>query len=297
MRDEGRRLKILSSFILLPSALSSVHYLAIGHAAKDLMPEGHRLGGSVAYAALTARALGCTPGLLTSCGDDLDLSPLGDIARVRVPTESSTIFENIYGPTGRTQFLRGRATPLTPQHVPIEWLRAPLVHIAPLAGEIEAEMITAFTGAFVGLTPQGWLRTWDDAGRVRPALWPEALAVLPHTRAVVLSIEDVGGDWELLEQWAKAANVLVVTQGARGCSVFVKEKGLRQFAPPPQTEVDPTGAGDVFAAAFFIHLYETNDPWAAAHLANHVAAISVTRPGLDGVPTPEEAGRARVKAE
>jgi hypothetical protein len=276
---------------------TAIHYLAIGHIAKDLTPDGYRLGGSVAYATLTARAFGYAPGIVTSYGDGLDLSPLGEIARTRVPAESSTTFENLYGPGGRTQFLRGRATPLMPQHVPLEWLRTPVIHVAPLAVEMEAEMVTAFPGSFIGLTPQGWLRTWDEAGRVRPAPWPEALHVLPHTSAAVFSLEDVGGDWELLEQWAKAANVLVVTQGARGCSVFVKDKGLRQFPAPPQTEVDPTGAGDIFAAAFFIHLYETRDPWAAARVANHVASVSVTRIGLEGAPTPEDAGLARVKAE
>ena len=51
---------------------------------------------------------------------------------------------------------------------------------------------------------------------------------------------------------------------------------------------DATGAGDVFAAAFFVRLLETRDPWEAARFANRVAAVSVTRPGLQGIPTPTE---------
>jgi sugar/nucleoside kinase (ribokinase family) len=78
---------------------------------------------------------------------------------------------------------------------------------------------------------------------------------------------------------------------------LVRGEGARQFPAPPQPEVDPTGAGDVFAAAFFINLYETNDPWASARFANQVAALSITRAGLAGVPTPDEISLCRIRAQ
>lgn len=277
--------------------MNPVDYLAIGHVARDLTPDGARLGGSVAYAARTAQALGYAPGIVTACADDVDLHPLDGLALRRLPAPHSTTFENLYGPSGRTQFLRARATPLAPADVPLEWLRAPVVHLAPLAGELDPDLSLAFDGALLGLTPQGWLRGWDEAGRVHPRDWPEAPALLPRASAVVLSVEDVRGDWALLERWAKLVQVLAVTEGPRGCSVFVRGQGARQFTAPPQAEVDPTGAGDIFAAAFFIHLYETGDPWAAAVLANQLASVSVTRVGLAGTPTPEEVGLARLRAE
>ena len=63
---------------------------------------------------------------------------------------------------------------------------------------------------------------------------------------------------------------------------------MRKFRAPTVKEVDPTGAGDVFAAAFFIRLYQTRDPWEAARFATQLASISVTRPGISGIPTPSE---------
>jgi sugar/nucleoside kinase (ribokinase family) len=63
---------------------------------------------------------------------------------------------------------------------------------------------------------------------------------------------------------------------------------LRRFRSPPVDEVDATGAGDVFAAAFLARLYATRDPWEACRFACRMAAISVTRPGLEGVPTSDE---------
>jgi hypothetical protein len=277
--------------------ITPVHYLSVGHVAKDLAPDGHRLGGSVSYASLTARAMGYAPGIVTACAEDVDLSPLAAFNLHRKPSPASTTFENLYSPAGRTQYLRARAEPLMVEDVPTEWLRAPLLHLAPLAGEFEVADFAELSNVFIGLTAQGMLRGWDGAGRVFKAHWPGALAVLPRVSATVLSIEDVGGDWEAMERWASAARILAVTEGARGCTVFVNGSGARQFAAPPHTEVDPTGAGDIFAAAFFIHLYETQDPWAAARVANHIAATSVTRLGLAGVPTPDEVGLARLMAE
>jgi len=52
--------------------------------------------------------------------------------------------------------------------------------------------------------------------------------------------------------------------------------------------VDATGAGDIFAAAFFVRLLATRDPWEATRFATLVASGSVTRIGLDGIPTPSE---------
>jgi sugar/nucleoside kinase (ribokinase family) len=63
---------------------------------------------------------------------------------------------------------------------------------------------------------------------------------------------------------------------------------VRRFRPPPAVEIDGTGAGDVFAAAFFYRLHTTRDPWEAARFANHLASCSVTRTGLDSIPTREE---------
>ena len=54
------------------------------------------------------------------------------------------------------------------------------------------------------------------------------------------------------------------------------------------TVQDTTGAGDIFAAAFFFRLYTTRDPWESARFATQLAAASVTRIGLDGIPTQEE---------
>ncbi len=275
---------------------SPVAYVVLGHLAKDLTPAGPRLGGTAAYAALTAQALGYPPGLVTAyAGEEAWLAPLAGVARQRRPAAVSTTFENSYGPAGRRQYLRAVAPALTLADVPAAWRAAAIYHLGPIARELEPDVVPALAAAghLVGLTPQGWLRQWDTQGQVTYTPWPEARRILPLASAVVLSIEDVQGDWAEVAAWAAAARVLVVTEGARGCTVFVAGQAPQPVPAPAAAEVDPTGAGDIFAAAFFIRLHETRSPYLAAQFANTLAARSVSRPGVAGVPTAAEASQAR----
>ena len=86
---------------------------------------------------------------------------------------------------------------------------------------------------------------------------------------------------------ASSCRVLVVTEGKQGTRIYWNGD-VRRFRPPKIKYVDETGAGDVFAAAFFIRLYTTRDPWEAARFATHLASYSVTRSGLLGIPTADE---------
>jgi sugar/nucleoside kinase (ribokinase family) len=114
--------------------------------------------------------------------------------------------------------------------------------------------------------------------------------LLARADGVVLSEEDVGGDQHLLAEYATQTRLLVVTDGVRGCTVYEHGRA-RRFSAPAVDEVDPTGAGDVFAAAFFVALQRVGDAWTAARFANCVAARSVTRAGLKSTPTPDEIAR------
>jgi sugar/nucleoside kinase (ribokinase family) len=136
------------------------------------------------------------------------------------------------------------------------------------------------------------MRCWDDTGQVRTAAWENAEALLPQAHAVVLSEEDVGSSEALITDWAGRTRVLAVTRGAAGCTVYAAGTtwNLSGF---PAAEVDPTGSGDIFAGVFFTRLWKGDDPPTAAQLANCIAAISVTRSGLSGTPTPEEVAHCR----
>ena len=268
-------------------------YLVIGHVTRDLYPGDDKIGGTVTFSALTAHNLGHRAGIVTCNDPTLDLSRLpGDLTIVSHPSQVSTSFENIYHDGHRRQFVRSQARVLTCLDVPDAWKASPIVHLGPVAQEVDVALADCFSHAVLGLTPQGWMRKWDESGMVFPVVWDPPDALLGRADVVILSHEDVGGDMELVRAYAARTRLLVMTTGWQGATVYC-DGHVRSFPAVSVHEVDPTGAGDIFAAAFLSAFYTMRDPWLAARFANCVAARSVERSGLDSVPTREEIAHCR----
>jgi hypothetical protein len=272
-------------FDLVP--VEPVDYLVIGHLTEDLLPTGSRLGGTAAFSALTARALGLRVGVVTSASETTSLAALEGVRVVRVPSPYTTTFENSATAHGRTQTLHHQALPILLESVPEAWRSAPIVHLGPVVHEVDPGYAPQLSASLLGITPQGWMRTWDEAGRVAPQKWESAEMLGPQAGAVVISREDIAEDEEVIESLAHQMRVLAVTEGAAG-SVLYWNGDRRRFRAPEMPEVDGTGAGDIFATALFVRLYTTRDPWEAARFATRLASYSVTRRGLDAIPTKKE---------
>ena len=271
--------------------IEKIDYLVVGHLSHDLTPNGTRIGGTAAYSALTARALGLKVGIVTAWNNHLPLGPLEDIPIISFPAEVSTTFENIYTSHGRIQVVHQVAPQLDFHHIPEAWRQPSIVHLGPIAQEVEPSMVRRFSSGLIGLTPQGWLRHWDQAGHVHACEWAESSVILQQAGAAVISIEDVEGDEERVDEMASACRVLAVTEANHGARVFWNGD-VRRFRPPLVEEVEATGAGDVFAAVFFARLYATHNPWEAGRYATQLSAYSVTRQGLNSPPTPTEIQKA-----
>jgi sugar/nucleoside kinase (ribokinase family) len=265
----------------------TIEYLLLGHLAKDLSPDGPRLGGGVAYSGLTAHALGLRVGLVSAAGEDLSLDPLAGLPIVRIPSAQSTTFENRYAEGVRTQRVTATARPLSPADVPPAWVDAGCVHLAPIADELPLDAAAAFPAARVVCTPQGWLRRWDAAGEVTHHPWERLLPALQGVEAVVLGWEDIGHDRDAARRLGGIVPILVLTAGASGADLYLEGSSTHIDAPPAR-QVDPTGAGDIFAAAFFVGLLRNAPPLIAARRAAALAARSVEAIGLAGVPSAGE---------
>lgn len=265
----------------------SVDYLAVGHITVDVSGDEKRIGGSVAYAALTAQALGMRAGIVTAWAEEIPLGPLQDIPIFNLGADQSTSFENIYTSAGRQQRLLAQASFLEFHHIPEAWRSPRVLHVAPVAREVSPRILKYFPDSTIGLTPQGWLREWDEQGNVRLADWEESDHILGRADATIIGLEDVNGDQARIERMATACPVLVVTDGPRGATLY-SHGDEQKIEAPLVTEVDPTGAGDIFAAAFFVRLHLTGDALDAARFATQLAAHSVGRPGLEGVPSQDE---------
>nr|WP_290670604.1 PfkB family carbohydrate kinase [Ardenticatena sp.] len=271
----------------------SVEYLVIGNITKDLQPDGTwRLGGTAAYSVLAAHRLGYRAALVTRADASVPLEEMLPGVQVhRLPCEVSTTFENIYNGNARTQWLRAWAPPIAFDDIPEAWRTVPIVHLGPIAQECDPHLAAHFPNALVGATPQGWMRTWDETGRVafRPLVNPaEAVA---HIDVLVFSTEDVHGNRDALHALVRAVPVTVITCADEGCFVVAEGKTWHVHARPVAHVVDPTGAGDVFATAFILRYAEQHDVLDAACFANVAASFAVEGVGVEAVPD-----RARIHA-
>ena len=260
--------------------LPPIDYLAIGHICHDLAQDGRTTGGAAAYGASTARALGCRAGIVTSAAAEDDWqATFPELAVRQVAAPATTIFENVYTPTGRIQTVHAVASGIAPEHVPPAWTRTPIVHLGPIANEVDPAIIRLFSDSVVGVGPQGWMRRWGDGGRVYQVAWETAVEVLPLAAVTFVSLEDLA-DRAMLDDYRRLAQILVVTAGPDGCTVYCRGEA-RSFRAPAVDVIDATGAGDIFAAAYLVRLRQTDgNLWDAAEFANRVAARSVTQNGL-----------------
>jgi sugar/nucleoside kinase (ribokinase family) len=82
----------------------------------------------------------------------------------------------------------------------------------------------------------------------------------------------------------KKTAIVVVKKGSRGCSIY--SNGERLDVPgSPVVEVDPTGAGDCFSAAFIAGLEAGLSLEECGHFANAAGALAVTKKGpMEGAP-------------
>jgi sugar/nucleoside kinase (ribokinase family) len=212
-----------------------------------------------------------------------------------IPAEETTTYENIYLSTGRVQYVRGVAAPMGVNDVPEHFLNAPLVHLAPIADEVDPQIAYAFKDATVLLTLQGWLRRWDADGRVHFKRWYDP-AILKSIDIVVFSEEDIVESPQLEAEFAGSVEHLFVTRAEKGGTYYHNGEAFGYTTPQVEL-VNPTGAGDVFAAALLASLPALNNNLQAAlKVAARLGAIAVTRNLLEGAPTPDEV-QAALKAE
>jgi len=255
--------------------LSAPDFVAVGHLTLDRFGEATRPGGSALYAAVTAHRLGLSVGILTSHGDDfpLDVIP-SKIEVVSVPAADTTRFEHRPDPGGRVSHVRAVAGPLTLDDVPDDWRSASLALLAPVVDEVDPMIATLFTDGAVAAAAQGWLRQVQPDGLVVPRPWRSPERLLQSVQALFLSREDIRGQETEVVGWFQRLPIGVLTADRDGALLFVNGERY-EVHPRPAREVDPTGAGDVFAATFLIQYQQEGDPWQAAAAAACAGALAV----------------------
>ena len=265
-------------------------FLAIGHFCQDVAPNGYTIGGGAAYSTVTARNLGLGTHAVTSVAEDFNRkNPVLD--RINVTYHDSietTIFDNQYDQYGkRRQMILGIGDKLQPSHIPIELQNTGIVYLCPIADEVDPELVRCFKHSLIGVTPQGWMRQWGSSRQVRPKRWDTAEMILSHTDILVLSDEDILANPKDLDKYIQWTKIVVLTRGKNGAVLYENGQVIESSSYSVK-EVDPTGAGDVFAAAFLINYYDTGSSVSALNFAHCVASFAVEGRGLTAIPTLEQ---------
>ncbi len=267
-------------------------FVSIGHVSYDahVSSEGGRSspapGGAAAFTALTARSLGLSAGVVTACGDDyIAAGWLRGVSASVVPGGATTTFEDRYTDGVRTQRLLSSAGKIAPGDVPSGWRQPGILVVCPLLDELPLDCLRWFGADFSCLIPQGWFRTVGPAGAINIARPPVETIAGPWD-LIVVSSDEARTEPEIAE-WRSVCDVLAVTRAERGAVLYRGGEAL-DVPAVGATPVDPTGAGDVWAAAFAISYSRSRDPRAAGAFAAAAAAVCVERPGLEGVPARAE---------
>lgn len=268
-------------------------YLAIGHVTIDIYPgDTLHLGGSALYAALAAARFGLRAAILTRGnfqrhGDAIaaELQAIaGEVELIIQSSDEPTVFTNLTITGRRHQTLHTWAGPIDLNGHPPHWRSSQIIHLAPVADEIDPRRAGQLNPEYLGTTPQGWMRAWPARGgqiTLTPLRLPSGL--LSRIDALVVSSEEHSLAREALEA-VGARGLAVITRGVDGAQLVDRGRTIDIPSYPVPT-VDDIGAGDVFAAVLFLMRAHREPTMTAARMAAGAAALTVQGVGPIAVPT------------
>jgi sugar/nucleoside kinase (ribokinase family) len=250
------------------------------------------LGGAVAFVSLAACNLDASASVISKVGGDFPESYISQLQKagvdtsgiIRMPNEQTTSFELTYNQdlSSRSLRLRNQGSPITQGDLP-DSLLAKVIHIAPIAGEIAYDVVKSLKKrcSCLSIDPQGMTRRFDQNGNVTASAQMDkrVLSLINIYKSSLDEIQTLTGQSEL-EKAVDAVHDLgpetvIITMGAKG-SVLSTEGEISQVAIYESEQVvDPTGAGDVFIAAYLVEHFRGKDPFWCACVGSAAASMVV----------------------
>jgi sugar/nucleoside kinase (ribokinase family) len=257
-------------------------YTTVGHVTVDVLADGSRRpGGSAFYSALQAARLGQRTLILTQ-GSAREIERLmapyrGEIELQILPAPATTMLATTGAGAPRRQRVLAWAGPMPEADVDTA-----ILHVAPVARETPRTW--RGRADFVGLTPQGLARAWNAQDGEMYSAPPDPEALASGCDALVLSEHERASCAELLSAAGRTGATVAITAGADPTAILPPDGKVSRVAVPSiERPRDDLGAGDVFAAAFFVALAERQSPTRAAAFANAAAAVRVNGVGADAI--------------
>ncbi|MBN1427878.1 MAG: bifunctional hydroxymethylpyrimidine kinase/phosphomethylpyrimidine kinase [Anaerolineae bacterium] len=268
------------------------------------------LSGCSTNACLAARKLGARATMVGCVGDDFggvfhDALSRYDIGSHIYHSPETGGFSLIYYDTlgNRTLDVLGQA--LAVPDVPSEVLSAAdFVIIGPILGEVSLDLVKKIritARGHVLLDPQGVLRRIGADGRIEHYRSPDVDAMIPLCDAVkaneieaeiITGIHPRSSEKDLRRATERlhglGCRIAIVTLAAEGSAGYDGHNYVRVPAYATNA-VDPTGAGDTYAAGFMVGYLKYGTMEEACYYASCVASVMVENVGPDFPLTAEEA--------
>jgi len=263
-------------------------FLTIGHVTTDVIDGRDVSGGAALYSAAQAAALGWRVGVFTSAPRGHAATELlhargAEVASLESEHPTTFVYAQVRG--ARRSALTHVAKTLEAASLPRALAACDVALLGPVFHEIPLDFLehARLAARVVGVAPQGFLRKRGEGNVVERAPQPLPSALIGRATAVFLSEHDVDDSDSVARGYvAQGARLVVVTRGERGATLF-RGESRSDVAAAPAHELDPTGAGDVFATSFLIATHEGATPAEAARFAAAAAACSVEGESVSAV--------------
>lgn len=267
----------------------------IGHVVRDEnvisgVPRPPAPGGAAYYSTMVYARLGLRTAVVTKVApadEDLLLAELRElgIEVFNLRTPRSTVFRNIHSPeqgNARVQRVGDLADSLVATELPA--IRSRIWQLGPLTNrdfgpEMTARCLAA--GGLVGMDVQGLIRAIED-GRVRPSRPANGRAYLEGLDVLKADEDEILIFTGTRDIPAAAASVrgegvreVLITRADRGSTIFAAAGRIEIAAVPPRRDVDATGCGDTYLAAWLARRIETSDLAECGAFASAVASIKI----------------------
>ncbi len=255
-------------------------YTTIGHVALDWIGDQQSAGGSALFGAYLVNEIGQKTIAVTSSAVDFPYSDYPDIDWSIQFAPQTTTYRHEYTANERKSKLLKKADVILESSIGKAARNAEIVMLAPIADEITPELVNLFSTRWIGLTPQGWFRSFDEEGNMIP-IKSKFRSLPKKIKLIVVSQDDLMNDPEGWD-WIKSnADIAVKTMGKEGYVLW--SEGFEKKHAPEEVmkDVNPTGCGDIFATALLIFLSKGIDPEAACAWAGSAAGMAAAQKNMD----------------
>jgi sugar/nucleoside kinase (ribokinase family) len=221
-------------------------------------------GGAIMYGSLGAAIWGTRVGCVSLVGRDYPATMLAAMEKRGIDLTGT---HRLGGPGVRTWLLyEGHSRRLVhrlgcptheevspgPEHIPPAWQSAPAFHLAPMPFSVQSRLLASLTAGanrFVSIDPHQPIT--DETLDVWRRALADADAFFPGEDELLLDETHVDPQRVLPRLATGRLRFIVFKQGARGGILYdARDNRFHRWHGRSTRVIDPTGAGDAFAAGF-----------------------------------------------